>query len=187
MEQQINFIQKQLKNYPEGKIFCTRNGSLFKWYHSDGKKQTYIPKKNRTFAEQLTAKKYLLFLLEDLKQERRALDFYLRHHTAFPGKAENMFLYTHQIPFRYECALYLGESVIFPDFTIRHPHTGETYYWEHFGLADDPRYCKSVCTKLQLYMSNGIIPSIHLITTYETKEHPLSSETVNKMIQDYFL
>lgn len=99
----------------------------------------------------------------------------------------DMFLYTNKIPFRYECALQLGESVIFPDFTIRHPETGNLYYWEHFGLMDDLSYSRNSCAKLQLYTSHGIIPSIHLITTYETKDSPLSSEIVEKIVSHYFL
>ena len=36
-------------------------------------------------------------------------------------------LHIYKVPFRYECALPLGINVLFPDFTIRHPQTGETY------------------------------------------------------------
>lgn len=96
-------------------------------------------------------------------------------------------LYKSKIPFRYECALRLGESTVFPDFTIRHPKTGEVYYWEHFGRADDLGYVRNTCNKLQLYMYNGIVPGIQLITTYETKEKPLSSEEIEKIISHYFL
>ena len=96
-------------------------------------------------------------------------------------------LYKSKIPFRYECALRLGESTIFPDFTIRHPKTGEVYYWEHFGRADDLNYVRNTCSKLQLYMSNGIVPNIQLITTYETKKHPLNSEEIEQIIEHFFL
>ena len=99
----------------------------------------------------------------------------------------DMFLYTNQIPFRYECALHIGDTTVFPDFTIRHTQTGALYYWEHFGRMDDPSYYKNVFSKLQLYTSHGIIPSINLITTYETKENPLSSEVIEKIIEHYFL
>lgn len=99
----------------------------------------------------------------------------------------DMALYNHRIPFRYECALQLNGSTIYPDFTIRHPETGEIFYWEHFGQMDDPNYYKNVCPKLQLYISHNIIPTINLITTYETKNHPLSSETIEKIIIDTFL
>lgn len=98
-----------------------------------------------------------------------------------------MLLYTNKIPFRYECALHLGETVIYPDFTIRHPQTGETFYWEHFGLMNKPSYHQSMLAKLQLYTSHNIIPSIQLITTYETQEHPLNPAIVENIINQYFL
>ncbi len=99
----------------------------------------------------------------------------------------DMFLYLNRIPFRYECSLQLGESTIFPDFTIRHPQTGKFYYWEHFGLMDNPTYARNACSKLQLYTSQGIIPSIQLITTYETQDNPLTMEVVDKIVTHYFL
>lgn len=99
----------------------------------------------------------------------------------------DMFLFKNKIPFRYECLLQLGELIVYPDFTIRHPQTGQVYYWEHFGMMDNFDYNKNVGSKLQLYISNGIIPCIQLITTYETKENPLSLETVEKLVEEYFL
>ena len=47
--------------------------------------------------------------------------------TLVRSKSEAMidhFLYTHKIPFRYECALYLNDLILYPDFTILHPDTG---------------------------------------------------------------
>lgn len=99
----------------------------------------------------------------------------------------DLYLYKNQIPFRYECALQLGEITLFPDFTILHPLTQKLYYWEHFGLMDDLNYIKNACSKIQLYASNGIVPSLQLITTYETKENPLSINTIEDIIAHYFL
>ena len=96
-------------------------------------------------------------------------------------------LHTHQIPYRYECELSLGNTTLFPDFTIRHPQSGEFYYWEHFGLIDDPGYRKNAMSKLQLYASHGIFPTINLITTYETKHTPLNPEYVNLLVSHYFI
>lgn len=98
----------------------------------------------------------------------------------------DMCLHTHNIPFRYECALQLGDSTLYPDFTLRHPHTGQYFYWEHFGMMDNLTYAENACSKLRLYSSYGIIPSIQLITTYETKECPLSTELIEKIIEYYF-
>ena len=97
-----------------------------------------------------------------------------------------MLLHLNAIPYRYECALSLGGVTLFPDFTIRHPGTGALYYWEHFGLMDDPAYAKNAGSKLSLYAANGIIPSVHLITTYETKAYPLNAG-IEHLISYYFL
>lgn len=99
----------------------------------------------------------------------------------------DMFLTTNQIPFRYECPLIFAEKTIYPDFTIRHPKTGDFYYWEHFGLMDDSEYCNSAMSKLKLYTSCGIIPMIRLITTYETQTNPLSPFDVEYLVKRFFL
>ncbi len=96
-------------------------------------------------------------------------------------------LYTNGIPFRYECALHLGDMTFYPDFTIRHPRTGKIYYWEHFGMMDKPAYVETAAGKIQQYMLHGIIPSVQLITTYETKDNPLGFDKVKRIIEEYFL
>ncbi len=246
LKTQIEQLQSELQTYPDGKLICCHHRNQCKWYQSDGHNRTYISKKNRTLAEQLAVKKYLSCMISDLSKEKRALDFYLNHHSNAPqtsqllydipgfkellspffkptseslaewmnypyernllhpehlihktisghvvrSKSEAMichFLYTNRIPFRYECALSLDSITMYPDFTIRHPETGETYYWEHFGLMDDASYCQNMASKLHRYSIHGIIPSIHLITTYETLEHPLTIETIQLTIEQYFL
>ena len=69
---------------------------------------------------------------------------------------------------------------------VQDPETGEYFYWENFGMMDDASYINKVCNKIRLYSINGIIPSINLITTYETKEHPLSIELVENIVNSYF-
>ena len=96
-------------------------------------------------------------------------------------------LVKNHIPFRYECALTLGNATVFPDFTIRHPQTGAYYYHEHFGRMDDPSYAKKAADKLQLYIVNGIIPSLQLTTTYETLAQPLSYDKIASVFTEYFL
>jgi len=247
LNKQIQSLQIQLEQLPEGKLISTKNGTRNKWIWSDGHKQVYLPKKQRQLAEQLAYKKYLSLQLKTLLNEKTAVDFYLRHHDSNCYEAEqslinspqykellkpffiplseelnewvnapyeqsqkhpegliyntltgnrvrsksevmiDMLLFKNKIPFRYECLLQLGDISVFPDFTIRHPKTGETFYWEHFGMMDNPTYCKNTHIKLQNYTAYGIIPSIQLITTYETKEHPLMPDMVEQIIQYYFL
>lgn len=247
LQNQIKQIHEELDGMPEGKLLCTKNKNHFKWYVSDGHKKEYIPKKNRAFAEKLAAKKYLMRKLEYLEHEKRALGFYLRHHSEWPDWSEEMlnvesgyyellsakfrtkraeherwmnepyernmkypenlihrtssgilvrsksealielFLHTNRIPFRYECALVMNHITMYPDFTILHPETGKLYYWEHFGRMDDLSYVQRMSSKLQLYASGGIVPSIQLITTYETKNNPLSYDDVCDIGSQYFL
>lgn len=96
-------------------------------------------------------------------------------------------LYRAGIPFRYEAKLLLEGMTVHPDFTIRHPQTGEYYYWEHFGMMDYPEYCDRACKKIKSYCSQGIYPSVQLILTYETKVHPLDMRSVEKIVREYFL
>ena len=96
-------------------------------------------------------------------------------------------LFINKIPFRYECAIELGEAKVFPDFTIMHPKTGKIYYWEHFGLMDNPEYAHKAFLKQELYVSYGIVPTHQLIITYETKDRPLDSNEIEKIIKNYFL
>ena len=225
IQSQITAIQHQLKRLPDGKIICSQNDNRVKWYISDGHTKTYLPKKQRSLAEQLAAKKYLSLVLDDLLHEQRALNFYLNHHSKNTGKSQNLlteipgyqellspyfqthdqkisqwlsapyetnpkypeqlvhktssgtyvrskseamialYLHTKSIPFRYECALSLGDTIVYPDFTILHPRTYEIIYWEHYGLMDESYYYQNAFSKLQLFTSHGIVPSINLITT----------------------
>ena len=99
----------------------------------------------------------------------------------------DMLLFLNKIPYRYECALYFPECTIYPDFTIRHPKTGKTYFWEHFGLMDDPSYSKNAYSKIQLYISHQIMPGENLIMTFETKHCPLTTNKIDQIINQYFL
>lgn len=90
LNEQIMSLESSMSKLPDGKLFCTRNGNRYKWYRSDGRNQIYIPKKNRQLAEQLAAKKYLSHLCEELLHEKKAIDFYLRHHSLKPSQAEHM-------------------------------------------------------------------------------------------------
>ena len=247
LDEKINSLKSQIKNFPNGKLICARNGKHYKWYQSDLHNKTYIPKKNRQLAEKLAAKKYSLLLLEELENEKTAIEFYLRHHHKKTGETEkllisspeyrkllephfkplsqeltewtkelhetnplhpeqlihkgvsgkylrsksevmiDMFLYTNKIPYRYEAPLILGGTTIYPDFTIRHPKTGEYIYFEHFGKMDDPKYARKAFKKLEVYQEHGIIPGKNLIMTFETEQNPLSVAMVEKIIEYYFI
>ncbi len=99
---------------------------------------------------------------------------------------DNM-LTMNKIPFRYECCLNLNGISLYPDFTIMHPKSHELFYWEHFGMIDNPTYANNAMSKLHNYISNGIYPNINLITTYETKDKPLDTSTIEALIKLFLL
>lgn len=95
-------------------------------------------------------------------------------------------LFLNQIPFRYECKLTLNDYEIYPDFTIMHPLTHKIYYWEHFGMMDNPSYSQNAFSKMNLYNSNGIIPGIDLIMSFESKNNPFTYEKAEAIINQHF-
>lgn len=105
------------------------------------------------------------------------------------SKSEAMIAYVltdYKIPFRYECALNMFGTKIYPDFTILHPTARKEYIWEHFGLIDDFSYRDKTIFKLKNYMTNGYIPGHNLITTFESKDMPLDINYVENLVQFYF-
>lgn len=242
----ITRLRREIEKLPDGKLVCIQNGKYHQWYQSDGHIKKYIKKKNKKLIEKLAIKKYLSYQLEDYENERRAIEYYLKHHREDVGKAEHLLtnhseyrellspyfktnskelqdwmqepfeqntqynenlilktisghtvrskseviidtlLYINKIPFRYECALKIGKKTYYPDFTIKHPKTGKIYYWEHFGKMTDEEYVRKTCSKLQVYALHGIIPTMNLIMTFETPEHPLSPDDVIELIEKYF-
>lgn len=244
LDNQISLLEQKISELPDGNLHYAHDKGRIKWFHSSNSQNTYIPKKDAALAEKLAYKKYLSHLLTDCRQEQKAINQYLKHHTdasaeAFAShpiyqqllpasclpisselaewvqapyeknmnypeqltyravsgnmvrsKSEvliDMFLSTNQIPFRYECALMLGDRIIYPDFTIRHPKTGDTLYWEHFGMMDILSYCKQAFSKLQLYGEYMILPDHQLITTFESKKKPLSTDEIESAIRRFLL
>ncbi len=95
-------------------------------------------------------------------------------------------LFRRGIPYRYECKTTIGGYDLYPDFTIIDPQSGKTFIWEHFGKMDDEDYVAKCIWKLRLYLSNGYIPQISLLTTYETGTEPLTSVKVVETIDQFF-
>lgn len=51
---------------------------------------------------------------------------------------------------------------------------------------DNPKYAQNCVAKLQHYTTHGILPGINLITTYETHDKPLTTETIDRIISEFF-
>ncbi len=125
-------------------------------------------------------------------------------------------LFRHKIPYRYEFPLTLqrssevpfhsdfdklnhhtsdsgshttsiGTVTLHPDFLCMNTRTRSEFYWEHFGLMDDPDYSKNTAGKLRLYTENGILPGRNLIITMETQTEPPSIKALEKLIEEFLL
>ena len=92
------------------------------------------------------------------------------------------------IPYRYECPIQLKEfGTIYPDFTVLNERLRKEYFWEHLGRMDDPGYIFRTTRKMSAYLSNDYYLGDHLILTLETKDLPLNTRHIKKIIEHYFL
>ena len=170
LEEEIKALTEKLKSYPEGNFYCTRDRNHYKWYHSKGSAQTYIPKSNRQLAVALAEKKYLSLKLKELIHEKRAIEFYLRHHS---DETANHHFANHPEYHQLLSSLFQTQSK-------------ELSNWIKSPFKTNPKYAQNCIAKLQSYTAHGILPGINLITTYESKDKPLTSETIDRVIAEYF-
>ena len=97
-------------------------------------------------------------------------------------------LHHYNIPFHYEEALFLdSDGTYYPDFTIYSYRYHRFFYWEHFGLMDDPEYRCKALKKVNTYAKHNLLPHRDLILTYETADCPLDYELVDTFIQQFLL
>ena len=100
----------------KGELLCAKNNNRYKWYLKEQDKTSYLSKNMRALAEILVVKGTLGKMLRS--KSEAIID---------------RLLYQNKIPFHYEEKLVLGGITIYPDFVIRHPVTGEYYYWNILG------------------------------------------------------
>ena len=110
------------------------------------------------------------------------------------SKSENLIadtLYRLSIPYRYEFPQSLKNSAgerltIHPDFTCLDLRTRREFFWEHFGMMDNPEYSESAIRKLRLYEANGFLPGKNLIITTETSKLPVNSKQIERIAKAFF-
>lgn len=91
------------------------------------------------------------------------------------------------IPYRYEFPLTLKNFEVHPDFCCLNVKRRSQFYWEHFGMMDDPEYAARATEKLAAYQAAGIFPGKNLIITMETAGHPLSSRQIELLAKEFLL
>lgn len=181
LKKEVRQLEEELKHLPEGDMYVCHNGKYKKYYMTDGKCSTYIPRKDYEMAKALAVGKYKRISLEEKAAELKLMEQiterlgkkqvkrkqmlaensaygellseaikehmksewsnqvyeknpnfkeHLVHRTLegefVRSKSEVIIansLFLNHIPYRYECALQLGDVTLYPDFTIMHPQT----------------------------------------------------------------
>ncbi|MCR4927723.1 MAG: hypothetical protein K5927_07055 [Lachnospiraceae bacterium] len=82
-------------------------------------------------------------------------------------------LHSMGIPYRYEEELRLQGMYVHPDFTLLDPHKRKVYYYEHFGMMQDPEYCRNAIIRIAKYERAGYRLGREFFCTFESEENPL--------------
>ena len=95
------------------------------------------------------------------------------------------------IIYKYEKPLEVIENgrkkTIYPDFTIMNVHTGKVTYWEHAGIMDDAFYANEFVKKMNLYITNGLMPGKDVVVTFESQGNPLDIRVVKRLVKEIIL
>ncbi len=95
-------------------------------------------------------------------------------------------LLRHNIPYRYECPLYLeGMGTVYPDFTVLNVRLRKEMYWEHMGMMDNAEYAQKALNKIIAYEKNDIFPGDKLILTHETLQYAVQPAIIESTINKY--
>lgn len=97
-------------------------------------------------------------------------------------------LYKKDIPYVYEMPLFLkGQGYISPDFTVLNKRTRREFYWEHFGMMNNPEYSDKAIKKIATYEKNHIYQGKQLLITYESSSQPLNMRNLDSFINEFLL
>ena len=140
---------------------------------------------DRMFVEKWEEKTY-----DGLDFTEQTPEYYSDKNERMRSKSEVIIgnlLNKHQIPYRYECPIYLSGETIHPDFTVLNRKERKEYYLEHLGRLDDPQYCADFVWRLFLYEENRIFPGENLLFTFESDRQPLRPQLVRRLLEKYLL
>ncbi len=99
-------------------------------------------------------------------------------------------LYEAGIQYRYEVSFKMKyEDILYcyPDFQILNERTREVYYWEHLGMMGDPEYVTTQLKKISGYARKDVILGKNLLLTFESRERPLDTVCVDKLIKTFLV
>jgi len=76
---------------------------------------------------------------------------------------------------------------VYPDFLCLNLRTRQEFYWEHFGLMDDPDYVERTIQKIKEYAENNILPGKNLLFTMESANCPLNIRQIENLINEFLI
>ena len=95
-------------------------------------------------------------------------------------------LYNQNIPYVYEPTLLLPDgNIVYPDFAVLNVRLRKEYYWEHFGIMDDPQYAEKSVWKIDVYEKNGYWFGENILYTFETGNRMPDDRNIDRMIHLY--
>ncbi|MDO4870462.1 MAG: hypothetical protein Q4A65_09305, partial [Bacillota bacterium] len=92
----------------------------------------------------------------------------------------------HDVPFRHDQLIRVGQKTISPDFTFFSIIRGEVY-WEHSGKTNDPGYIDHRRYKQRLYENAGIVPWRNFIETFDEEEGYFDNRIIEAEINNKLL
>ena len=95
-------------------------------------------------------------------------------------------LFVNNIPYKYECPLKIGKTIIHPDFTILRRSDRKEIYHEHLGKTDDLKYQNDNFPRINFYILNGFVLGENLFLSFESSTTPLDVRVIDKLINEHF-
>ncbi len=90
------------------------------------------------------------------------------------------------ISYHYEPIFRIDENnYLVPDFIILNKRTRKEFLWEHFGMMEKPEYCLVALSKIETYAQEGYIMGKNLLCSFESQNHPLNLQHVDRLIEEY--
>lgn len=95
-------------------------------------------------------------------------------------------LFHRNIPYVYEPTLLLPDgNIVYPDFAALNVRLRKEFYWEHYGVMDNPEYASKSVWKIDVYEKNGFWCGDNILYTYETEKRMPDDHNIDAMISLY--
>lgn len=185
LKKQVSCLRKTLSLLKEESLEVIFNN------FSEEKQKLTIPVtlSNEEYAKQWQSKKY-----EAPGFSENAHVFLTQSGLRVRSKSEIIIadlLQQKKVPFLYESPVelktYFGKKIFHPDFYCLNLRTRQEFYWEHFGMMDDPEYSANAVGKFKIFNENHFKQGKNLIITMESQSNPLTAKETLRVIEDFLM